>query len=97
MSVPDSLSMTFRSPFVVLSALLVAMMSGGIGISAQQASTAPSISAVPSHGATEQRAVLDRYCVTCHNSRLKTGGLALDSADVAHPPSAVQGRSISAR
>jgi mono/diheme cytochrome c family protein len=24
------------------------------------------------------------YCVTCHNDRLKTGGLALDTADLAH-------------
>jgi mono/diheme cytochrome c family protein len=87
--------MTFRSPFVVLSAVLVAMMSGGIQMSAQQAQQpqkalpAPPISAVASHGGADQRAVLDRYCVTCHNSRLKTGGLALDSADVAHPPSGV--------
>jgi mono/diheme cytochrome c family protein len=29
------------------------------------------------------RAVLDRYCVTCHNQRLKTGGLALDTLDLA--------------
>ena len=29
-----------------------------------------------------QRALLDRYCVTCHNERLRTGGLALDSLDV---------------
>jgi cytochrome c551/c552 len=28
------------------------------------------------------RAVLDRYCVTCHNQRAKTGGLALESIDV---------------
>src|SRR5262249_51897599 len=30
------------------------------------------------------RATLDRYCVTCHNTRLKTGGLALDNADPAN-------------
>ena len=29
-----------------------------------------------------QRALLDRYCVACHNERLRTGGLALDSLDV---------------
>jgi mono/diheme cytochrome c family protein len=29
------------------------------------------------------RSLLDRYCVTCHNARLKTGGLALDTADPA--------------
>ena len=31
-----------------------------------------------------QRALLDRYCVTCHNERLQTGGLALDTLDVAN-------------
>src|SRR5262245_37247710 len=30
------------------------------------------------------RAVIDRYCVTCHNERLKTAGLMLDKADVDH-------------
>ena len=28
------------------------------------------------------RAILDRYCVTCHNDRLRTGGLTLDAAAV---------------
>ena len=28
------------------------------------------------------RALLDQYCVTCHNERLKTGGLSLDKVDV---------------
>ena len=28
--------------------------------------------------------VLDKYCVTCHNARLKTAGLLLDSLDVDH-------------
>ena len=44
---------------------------------------------VPSTGAvapvSSQRAALDRYCVTCHNERLKTAGLALDQIDLAHP------------
>src|SRR5213596_3589321 len=34
----------------------------------------------------DYRAVLDRYCVTCHNERAKTGGLALDSIDVNNIP-----------
>ena len=33
--------------------------------------------------ASEHRAVLDRYCVTCHNQRIKTAGLELDALDVA--------------
>lgn len=28
------------------------------------------------------RAVLNKYCVTCHNQRLKTGGLTLDTLDL---------------
>src|SRR5262245_14080418 len=80
--------MTFRCPFVLLSASLVALISDGIPMSAQQSSPAPSISAVPSHGGAEQRAVLDRYCVTSHNARSKNGGLALDSADVSRPSAA---------
>lgn len=31
------------------------------------------------------RATLDTYCVTCHNQRLKTAGLALDAIDAASP------------
>jgi hypothetical protein len=33
--------------------------------------------------AAEARALLDRYCVTCHNERLLTAGLALDAVDPA--------------
>ena len=29
------------------------------------------------------QAVVDRYCVTCHNARMRAGGLALDALDVA--------------
>jgi len=31
---------------------------------------------------TAQRAMLDQYCVTCHNQQLKTAGLMLDKADL---------------
>ena len=34
-------------------------------------------------GAGPVRTVLDRYCVTCHNTRLRTAGLALDTMDPA--------------
>lgn len=42
---------------------------------AQNANTTPSA-----------RETLDRYCVSCHNQRLKTGGLTLDTADLAAVP-----------
>jgi cytochrome c551/c552 len=32
---------------------------------------------------TSQRAILDQYCVTCHNQKLKTAGLMLDKLDLA--------------
>jgi Protein of unknown function (DUF1592)/Protein of unknown function (DUF1588)/Protein of unknown function (DUF1585)/Protein of unknown function (DUF1587)/Protein of unknown function (DUF1595) len=33
--------------------------------------------------ATDSRAVLAQYCFTCHNDRLKTGGLSLEKMDLA--------------
>ena len=34
---------------------------------------------------TETKAVLDKYCLTCHSQRLRTGGLALEGIDVTNP------------
>jgi mono/diheme cytochrome c family protein len=34
---------------------------------------------------TTPRAFVDAHCVTCHNQKLRTGGLALDSLDVTKP------------
>src|SRR5215467_7572130 len=34
-------------------------------------------------GQTAQRALLDRYCVTCHNDRAKTANLSLQKLDLA--------------
>ena len=31
------------------------------------------------------RATLDRYCITCHNEKLHTAGVTLDSVDPAAP------------
>jgi len=44
----------------------------------QQSSPAAPAAPTPS----TDRATLDRYCVTCHNSRTRTAGLALDTLDV---------------
>src|SRR5437762_1826794 len=33
--------------------------------------------------ALEPRAVIGKYCVTCHNAKLKTAGLLLDTLDLA--------------
>ena len=34
---------------------------------------------------TPPRAIIDKYCVTCHNQKLKTAGLTLDSLDATKP------------
>src|SRR5215510_1205270 len=40
--------------------------------------------ATPAVTKSPQRALLDQYCVTCHNERLKTADLTLDKMDVDH-------------
>ncbi len=42
----------------------------------------PAARAVPSQSPAEFQPVLNKYCITCHNQRLLTGGLALDTADL---------------
>jgi mono/diheme cytochrome c family protein len=37
---------------------------------------------VPQTAAATQRALVDKYCVTCHNARLKTANLELDGLDM---------------
>jgi mono/diheme cytochrome c family protein len=50
----------------------------GFTLAAQQ--QAP---ATTPHVAAVHQATLQQYCVTCHNSRLNTGGLAIDRLDIA--------------
>src|SRR5438128_2545807 len=38
-----------------------------------------------SPAASSARAVFDKYCITCHNQKLHTAGLELDSLDTANP------------
>jgi mono/diheme cytochrome c family protein len=50
---------------------------------AQQRSSAPGPAAA-------HKALLDRYCVGCHNDQLKTGGLSLQNADLNDVPKAAE-------
>ena len=46
------------------------------------------VSATQIQGTPETpRSVVDKYCVTCHNERLRTAGLVLDKSDIDHPGS----------
>jgi mono/diheme cytochrome c family protein len=64
-------------PFL-LACWAVAVASTSVSTAPQSAMQArqPLITAVPA------KTFVDTYCVTCHNSRLKTGGLALDALDL---------------
>ncbi len=43
---------------------------------------APAAASARQTSAPSPRAMLDRYCIACHNDRLRTGGLVLDAAAV---------------
>jgi len=72
----------------ILTACVVWIASVGVAMpraSAPQASASDASSTI----AAADRGVVDKYCVSCHNQRLKTSGLALDTAELsdvaAHP------------
>ena len=58
---------------------IVAIVLVGTGYAAAQSGSVPTtnVTGVPS------RALIDQYCVTCHNERLQTAGLMLDQVDLA--------------
>ena len=73
-----------RAPVILLAGALVAAAAGSVSVRAGELAQ-PQVAEVGS----DQRALLDRYCVTCHNQRQQIAGLALDTEDVtnvsAHP------------
>ncbi|MCU1335736.1 MAG: hypothetical protein JWO19_1317 [Bryobacterales bacterium] len=63
-------------------AVLIALLGGGLVALSRLSAQAPA-NAAPA--ATNPRAFLDTYCVTCHNQKLRTAGLMLDTVDLAKP------------
>ena len=59
-----------------------------VALAAPNVPTLPRLVPAAPSTAAPYRAVLDQYCVTCHNGTLLTAGLALDTADVETPSSA---------
>jgi mono/diheme cytochrome c family protein len=53
-----------------------------LGLTAQTVN--PPASSTPVTDAAGERALLNQYCVTCHNQKLKTADLELDQLDTAH-------------
>src|SRR4051812_10775240 len=57
-------------------------VAASIRVEAIQQPTVPT----PSTAADGNRAVLQQYCFGCHNQKLKTGGLVLDTLDLNQVP-----------
>ena len=56
----------------------VSLAAGAVGVA-----TAAAQGAAPGEAVSADQVVIQRYCVTCHNDRLETGGLSLQDVDVA--------------
>ena len=82
--------MTTRRHSGLVGALVPAALVGGLltGVAAGQGSTGVAAAAATGRApaasaeSAEYGALIDRYCVTCHNDRLRTAGLTLDDAEV---------------
>ena len=61
-------------PFRLAAGLVLAALVAPAGAAAEQSAEG---------GAASAQALVGRYCVTCHNDRLRTGNLALDGAELA--------------
>jgi mono/diheme cytochrome c family protein len=66
---------------------VIAPVARGVDSSSAAAQAARGVGQPPpaaAVGHVAPRAMLDRFCVTCHNQRMKTGGLELDTLDMMH-------------
>src|SRR5262245_13564325 len=78
-----------RPSLLVSLAVWAVAMASAVGhpfAAGQQSAATPSAASA----SDAQRALVNKYCVTCHNQRAKTGGLTLDSIDLANPPAGVE-------
>ena len=65
-----------RNTILAAALLLIA------GLTRVETQVAPPTSSVTVAPAAAAKATLDRYCATCHNQRVRAGGLAFDGLDV---------------
>ena len=65
-----------------LAALACAALVQAAGLAGARPAHAAEAGEQPGPSGGWQRELLDRYCVTCHNGRMRTAGLALDEHDV---------------
>jgi mono/diheme cytochrome c family protein len=65
----------------IAAALAAFTVVSAVTLGGQSAAPVPARAAVPA-GVDAQRALLDKYCVTCHNERVKTANLSLQDVDL---------------
>jgi hypothetical protein len=70
-----------------LAGILFAVSSSPMGAGRPQVRNNTSANPAP---AVQYRTTLNRYCVTCHNDKLKTAGLSLEKIDVENPPAGAE-------
>jgi mono/diheme cytochrome c family protein len=73
-----------RHPALVYAAVLALLLTAGLVAISRMSAQAPA-SAKPPANAANPRVFLDTYCITCHNQKLRTAGLMLDTVDLAKP------------
>lgn len=66
-----------RAMFALTASLITVLQ----GISVSLTATSPNYPALIEQASSNERALLDQYCVTCHNESLRTAGLTLDTVD----------------
>ena len=69
-----------RLTFLIVATCAILVLAYSVRGNAQQPPAAASQPAGDAH-----RAVLSKYCYTCHNDKLKSGGLALTALDISAP------------
>jgi mono/diheme cytochrome c family protein len=86
-----------RLTFLIVAMFAIFVVGYGVRSNAQQPTAPASPAAVVSQTATPQpaaepaspavtsKAVVTKYCYTCHNDKLKSGGLALTALDISAP------------
>ena len=66
--------------FLIVTTCTIFVLPFGVRGNAQQPPAAASRPAAATH-----QAVLSKYCYTCHNDKVKSGGLALTTLDISAP------------
>ena len=70
---------------IFLSGCCLVIALSTVQTSARQTVPAPAPAQTSSLATPAPRAVLDKYCISCHNQKTRTAGLALDTLDAANP------------